>query len=495
MSNIINYINLQNDQTFSYNSSVQNEANFKDKKTPIGTRLPYSDIISHSFKIASNLTKQELLIKTELKMYEDIGLDPTKSYQISYIQKSEVSDSEILIEAFAVDKSAISQKYQNTLKRTKHIDFIAIPFLTYETLYTNNILTDKNDIFVHIAKEEAFTASFKDGHYISSKRIKSLNDMISELESRNISITINELQEILTTKGLDKSNYDLLQYDTHEYLVETFEALFSKIKNLSLHNRNVYNFTQIDRLFLSCCGEFIPSLEEYVQPYIEDAKLLPLNFLQTKDVDSLDAITASYIKDKLSAQEHSYNMTIFHKKDPFYKSEVGKLALVSAASILVMSAYPAYLQFEIGSKDKANSALKEQEAVISRSSKELKTKLKKLKDEITKVENIKQEDFKKLKTLQGVANSLLELKSKDTKYTAMFLKINKILKNYQLSIENITQADSHALNLELSSKQNKRDTIALLMQDLLTVGFSSVTSGEITLSDDDLYRSTIIVKR
>jgi len=82
MSNIINYINLQNDQTFSYDNSVKNGANFKNKKTPIGARLLYGDIISHSFKIANNLSKQELLIKIELKMYEDIGLDQkhTKSH-------------------------------------------------------------------------------------------------------------------------------------------------------------------------------------------------------------------------------------------------------------------------------------------------------------------------------------------------------------------------------------------------------------------------------
>jgi hypothetical protein len=496
MSKIINYINLQTTQTFSYdNSIIVDEVNFKNKKIPIGARLLYNDIISHSFKIANNLSKQELLVKTELKMYEDIGLDPTKAYQISYIEKSKVSDSEVLIEAFAVDKSAIIEKYQNSLKSVKHIDFIAIPFLVYETLYTNNTLTPANDIFIHISEKEAFTTSYKDGQYISSKRIKSLNDMISELENRKISLTLEELKKIIITKGLDKNNYDLLEYDIHEYLVETFEALFSKIKNLSLHNRNVYNFTQIDRVFFSCTGKVIPSLSEYIQPYIEDAKLSPLNFLETKSIDALDVITASYIKDKLSIENHDYNLTMFEKKTPFYKSEVGKLALASVASTLIISAYPIYLQFEINSQDEANLLLKEQESIISKSSKKLKAKLKNLKDEIAKIENQKQEDFKKLQTLQGIANSLLEIKSKDTKYTAMFLKINKILKNYNLSIDKITQADEHALNLELSSKIGKRDTIALLMQDLLSSGFSSVTSNEITLSDDEMYRSIVTVKR
>ncbi len=495
MSKTINYINLQNGKTFLYDNSAENEANFKNRKIPIGTRLLYGDIVSHSFKIANNISQQELLVKTELKMYEDIGLDPTKAYQISYIEKSKVSETEVLLEAFAVDKNAITQKYQNTLKSVKHLDFIAISFLVFETLYTNNIVEPKNDIFVYIAKDEAFTASYKDGHYISSKRIKSLNDMVSDLENRKISITLEELRELLSTKGLNKNSYDLLQYDLHEYLVETFESLFSKIKNLSLHNRNVYNFAQIDRLFFSCGGKFIPALEEYVLPYIEDAKILPLNFLETESIDVLDAITASYIKDKLSSSDNSHNMTIFQKKKPFYKSEVGKFAFASIASALVLSIYPTYLYLEINSKEEANTILRDQEAIISKSSKKLKIKLKKLKVEISKVENEKQEDLKKLQTLQNIANSLLELKSKDTKYTSMFLKINKILKNYQLSIDQITQTDDHALNLELSSKRNKRDTIALLMQDLLSVGFSSVTSGEITLSDDETYRSIVTVKR
>ncbi len=72
----INYINLQNDKKFSYN-----------KKIPIGGRVLYGDIIAHSFKIASNFSHQELLLKSELKMYEDIGLDATKAHKISYIKK------------------------------------------------------------------------------------------------------------------------------------------------------------------------------------------------------------------------------------------------------------------------------------------------------------------------------------------------------------------------------------------------------------------------
>ena len=132
MPKIINYINLQNSETFSFDKVVNDKANFKNRKTPVGARFLYGDIVSHSFKIASNLSKQELLVKTELKMYEDIGLDPTKAYQISYIQKDVELNSEILLEAFAIDKDAISSKYQDYVKKHKYIDFIAIPFLVFQ---------------------------------------------------------------------------------------------------------------------------------------------------------------------------------------------------------------------------------------------------------------------------------------------------------------------------------------------------------------------------
>ena len=484
MSESINYINLKDIGTFSYN-----------KKIPIGTRLDYNDIVAHSFKIANNFSHQELLIKTELKMYEEIGLDPTKTHKISYIEKIEVSDSEVLLEAFAIDKDMISKKYQNTLKSVKHIDFLAIPFLIFETLYTNKILIPKNDIFVYIGIDEAFTTSYKDGKYISSKKIKSINNMIRDLESRNITISSEELQEIISTKGTLKANYELLQYGIFEYLEETFDELFSKIKNLSLHNRNVYNFSQIDRLFFSCSKNGIPNLKEQVQSYIGDGEFLKLDFLKIEGVDVIDSICASYIKDKISQKDNDHNVTIFLKKDPFYKSEVGKFAFGAAAGIMIAIAYPVYLQEQIMIKNADNEVLSEREAVISKSSKKYQKELKSLTQELASVTVKQQDDLKKLKTLQGIANSLLELKSKDTQYTAMFLKINKILKNYKLSIDKITQADSHALNLELSSKDSKRDTIALLMKDLIDTGFSSVTSNEIILGNDDMYKSIVTVKR
>lgn len=484
MRESINYINLQNSKKFSYN-----------KKIPIGGRLLYGDIISHSFKIANNFSHQELLIKTELKLYEDIGLDPTKAHKISYIKKSEISEGETLLEAFAIDQDAISKKYEKTLKLVKHIDFLAAVFLTFETLYINKILLPKNDVFVYMALDEAFVSFYKDGEYISSKRVKSISEMLRDLENRGILLSYEEFQEILSTKGVDKSKYELLEYGVFEYLEESFDELFTKIKNLSLHNRNIYNFSQIDRVFFSCGKGEVLGLQESVQDYLGGGEFLKLNFLKSEGADVLDAICASYIRDKLSQKQNEHNLSIYLKKEPFYKSEVGKFAFVTVAGIVMATSYPLYLQDKISTKMQNNEILSQREKTISKSSKKYQKELKELKSEMVTFSAKQQKNLKNLKTLQGIANSLLALKSKDTQYTAMFLKINKVLKNYNLSIDKITQEDVHTLNLELSSKDSKRDTIALLMKDLINSGFSSVTSGEITLGDDDMIRSVVRVQR
>ena len=480
---MINYLNLQN-----------NNANFKNRKDPVGARLLYGDVISHSLKISNNLSHKELLLKIELKMYQDIGLDPTKEYKITYVQKDVELENQMLIEAFAIDKNLILEKYQKHLKFTKHIDFLALPFLSFETLYTNKILMPKNDIFIYISRDEAFTTSFQDGRYISSKRLNPLVKMVEDLNARDIVLTCEELEVIISQKGLDKSKYDLLEQELYEYLFETFGELFSKIKNLSLHHRNVYNFSQIDRIFISSSGKPIELINPLIENYIEDAKVLTLNFLKSETLDVLDAISQSYIKDKISQNDNRHNLTIFEKKAPFHKSEVGKFTFVVAASIILSCIYPIYLNEKIGAKTIENEALKIREQSISKSSKKLKVEFKALKSKLALLKSKQQEDLKKLQKLQSIADTLLSLQSKDTQYTAMFLEINRALKAHKLSIDKITQSDAHVLDLELFSQENRRDSIALFMKDLLNAGFNSVISGEIT-SSDDRYKSIITVKR
>lgn len=496
MAKNINFINITNGTIFGFENDLFGEP-IKKKKTPFVSRFTYQDLVSHSFKLNTKQTKEEILFQTELKMYEDAGVDPAKENLFAYVKKNEISDIETLYEGFSVDTGSIKQKYQEGLKKHKSIDFMAIPFLTYEVLYETKLLDIKNDIFVYIDTHEAFTASYKDGRYISSKKLKSIAEMVTDLGHKNIHVTEEELSTMITQKGLVRESYELLQYEIYEYLQEMFVDLFTKIKNLSLHNRNVYRFEKTDRIFVCCSGGFVPQLESEVENIVQDAQILPYNFLPEKpeEINPLDAVATRYIAYKLSQNDQLHNLTIYPKRVSFLKQEVGKFSLVAAASIMLCAAYPVYQQYEISILSQENTVLKSNEQRISHNAKKIEQALKNIKNEISAVETEKENVFTELQTLRSIADALLALQSQDTKYTTMLLKINDVLKQYNLSVEAITHADKQALNLELTSNENKRDTIALMMKDLLQIGFDSVTSNEITVDENEIYKSIVTVKR
>ncbi len=494
MARQINFIDLQHGKNFSYHNKICEEFSLKNKKHPIGARLNFNDIITHNFKLDKPLTPQELLVTSELKMYDEIGLDTSKVHKISYeTKKASIGDLK-LVESFAIDKLAIEEKYQKSFSQVKHIDFLAIPFLVFETLYKNGIIEKKNDLFITIDDDESFSTFYKEGEYVTSKKTLSLRDMVKELENVNILTDTEKLKETLLKKGLDKNNYELHEYDLYDYVQKTFNNFFSKTNNIALHNRNVYGFTRVERIFFSLDNQMIPYLEETASAYFPDVTYKPLDFLATKGILALDAISASYIQDKLEEGEKRHNFTVLDKKAPLYKSEVGKFALISVALVMTLSSYPLYQQYQITTVEEENTILKEHLSTLSRATSKLKKRQKTIEKELKNT----QQQQKKIDTdfhkLQNIASSLLALKSKDSKYTPMFLTINTLLKKYKLSIDNVRQVDKGAMDFEIYSIENKRDTIAKFMSALLSKGYTSVTSNEIKLSSD-VYKSIITVKR
>ncbi len=493
----INFINLQNGTIFSLgaNEQIKPVSKLNTKKATAASRLYYNDIITHSFKLEKKYSTNELAIAVELKMYEDLGLDIQKEYKISHIQKHTEIENILLIEAFAYDKNSVQQKYAQTFKNIKHLDFIAIAPLSFETLYTNNKIEKGNDVFVYIGEDEAFLTFYKDGTYISSKKIKTLNEMIKDLESKNIRITLEDLKEVLSQKGVDKEKYTLLEYNIYDYIYITFEKIFSTIKNLALHNRNIYNFTKLDNIYIKTSSGTIPHLYTLIKEYIDDAKLYPINlFKEYPNLDFIDILSAHYIQDKIKNNDNSLNATFYKKKIPFHKTEVGRFSLVASSTLLIVLSYPFYAQLELNKLEKANEQLQQKVQKLSSSTKILQKKHKNIKKEIVALKEQQSIVTKKFNKLQKVTDTLLSLKSEDSKYTNILLTVNSLLQKYALSVDKVTQSAERTIDLELYSKKNKRDTIALFMKDLLNLGYEKVYSNEIKL-DEDSYKSIITLKR
>ena len=185
-----------------------------DKKSFIGSRVSYSDVILHSFKVPQTMSDDELKTNVEIKMYDDAGLDLQKKYKIAYTRKELDFEDNVLIEAFAIEVERITESLSSVLSHTKHIDFLALPFLSFTTLYKNKIIEAKNDLFVYIDEHEAFLSIYKDGKYLSTKSLMNLQEMVKKLDVAGVDITISQLKEHLSTKGLDATTYE--RGETHK---------------------------------------------------------------------------------------------------------------------------------------------------------------------------------------------------------------------------------------------------------------------------------------
>ncbi len=489
----INFIDLQTAKTFLFDGKtfVQSEI---DKKSNIVARVLYFDITTYSFQAKKDLLESELLAEIELKMYEEAGLDPEKEYKIVYIPKETAVNDSLLIEVFMIEKEAIKEKYKNAISKVKHIDYLVIPPLSFQALYHNKGLTKKHDLFIYIAQNEAFVAFYKDGVYLSSKKIDSLNEILDYLSERGFSLSIKELETILIEKGLDKSKYLAKEYALFDHIVKIFTKLFIKIDNLAIHNRSIFNYTHIERVFFGINSKQVPNLQLVTQSFTKNAEFYSLSFSIEKNHDVLDIICALYAYNSINFKDDSKNLTIFKRQLPFYKREFGKLLLSTAVAFIFLSIYPIYNQYKIEKLQSNLFLLQEQYQQNLKSVKLLKKRSTKLQKQLNNLIAQKESIDNQLNQIEDIIDTLIRLKSYNKKHISTLLTINQLLKKHSLNIDKIMQVDENKISIELYSDNKQRELIANFMSDLLNRGFAKVSSGKIEL-DEFGYKSTIEIQR
>jgi len=454
-----------------------------DKKSFIGSRLSYSDVILHSFKVPESISEDELKTNVEIKMYDDAGLDLQKKYKIAYIKKELDFEESILIEAFAVEVDRISDSLYPVFNKTKHIDFLALPFLSFTTLYKNKIIEEKNDLFVYIDEHESFLSIYKDGNYLSTKSLINLDEIVKKLEVAGVDITIEALKEHLFTKGLDSSTYERGETILFNELESIFASMLTKINDIVVYNRSVFGFEKVDRIFLGMQNGRLKGAREFVKKFgMDEVEVRDFNIFKNKeDGNFFEKIVTSYIYDKYETKDFRHNLTIFEKEPAFYKKESGKVLLTVFLIISISSAFVALVWYKNNELQKQKDTRYKKK--ISIVNKELKEVLDKKADMDKRVENIK--------------FSITQLENlRDTKksYSRFILDVNRLLKRYSLSTTNITLTGKDSMSVEIIAEYRKRDNIAKFMEDLMKSGFIGITTDEIK-SDKDIYISTIEIKK
>ena len=462
-----------------------------------GSRVGYEDIITYSFKVHKTISKEDLDIQVELKMYEDAGLQTDRKYKFDYIKKELDYEESYIIEVFALDIEKTKESLSYLFSKTGRLDFLALPNLSFETFYTNKILSPKKDIFVYFGEKEAFLSIFKDGKYLSSSSLNTLEEIAKETGSTiSEDLSVDTLRELLKEKGLDETRYDDNQKELYTALYSVFSDIFFKINNIAMHNRSIFGFDAVERIFLSTDEGRVRGLREFVKTIgFDETELGDFNlFKQKSNKNFLEHIVASYIFYKKNSKDNGCNLTFVEKRKPFFKTKAGSFILFFIFCIFAFGSYPTYLFLENKNLSKKRDILQNRYEVLQNKTRNIKQKIVKSKLAIKSIDKAITAQKNKLTNLDKSIDELIKLTSLEKKSYKTILLLDEYLKKYSLTLSSFEQKGNNHIVLDIIAKYNKRDAIAKFMKDLIEKGFVEVSTKEIKL-DENYYISKIEIEK
>ncbi len=488
---MIRYINPLDFSSIGYDGKKFSKSSLKEKTYTV-SRVLNDMVLVYSFKIKKDQSQTDISSLVEIKMYEEAGLDLNKEYKITYVLKELDFDEMNLVEAFAVEISDIKKLFENKIKKIKYIDFMALPFLSFSTLYRNKILIPKNDIFIYLDSKEAFISFYKQGSYISSKSLVNIEEIAQKLSLQGFTVDVDRLYTVLLQKGFDTSKYEQKESEFFNALESVFSDILTKINNIAMHNRSVFGFDRIDRIFFSTRKGRIRGLKEFILNFgFSDVEILDFNLFPDKQEDNfLDNIVASYGFDKFSLNYSSHNLTCYPRPAPFLSTRTGKLFL--SVFVFVSVLICGYFYIDIDNKrlmDKEQSLRADYEN-IQKKVRKYKKEIVSKKSEFSKLENDIKRQSVVYRNIEASIEKLENLKNQDTSYVSFLSKVNRLLGKYNLKTESITQIERKKLIVEVISDYKNRDRISKFLKALIKSGFISVNTNEIKL-DKNRYQSTI----
>lgn len=302
------------------------------------------DVISSTIDISRNIPDSDIKDAIEIKIYDELALDSSIEYAISYLETDSKDSKNRSYNVFIIDLGIVTAKLFPIKDKTRYIDYVTTaPFLIKSLYQKNFIEPEGSHCFVYFQKTDAFLAIYKEGGYVYSKSLhyslKEINEKFCELIGERIDE--EDFYKILTTEGLKSSN---TVYQRH--LMQLFGEIFLYVNDVLVFSKRSYNIDTIDKIYIgSEIGSF-SGIAEYGKSYL-GLEAYEFNFsiaINSKEwyIDQLHILMMLNAQIYMENPDDSLNFSIYKRPPPFKHRAVGKLAGVLAASVLFGMAYPAY---------------------------------------------------------------------------------------------------------------------------------------------------------
>ena len=482
-------IHKQKPYLFTQNS-IQTIEPSAASKYRVGARLPLRYITALTFKLPLNLSKEQLAVQVELKMYNEGGLDPNQDYAIDFVSYPIEEENIYLVEAFAAAREDIENEFAQIAKKIGFIDIVYPKFITYEALYDRELAVSENHLFLSIEEDEAFAAVYQKGQYIGYRSIDSLSQL-----SKKLGIEITRLKSILSQKGVDAQNYTPEEMHLFDTLQEAIFKNVEKIVYAVNFKRSYFGLDHIDRLIVDFGGELIPGLRNMFLSFGVEGEWIeqPLSCCSFKAKEASLAVEAAYVA-HYDEMPHRLNFTFFERKKPLWRYRVVQLAAALLLLVAGIGALWAYiykqsgeLSHQIAQKERRLASLKKNNARLFEKLKNLKAQKAELQKQIAQLEE-------RIAIYQDTLDAIPFVEKNKIAREKMMNDIVEALYRFRLSTKSIEQNGTKFANVDILSQNEQREKIARFIRYLLQKSYKNVQTKKIERIDD-LYESRVKVAK
>lgn len=468
----------QTNYTYDGNKLVVNKSELHRHKQTISF-IPLQDLLSESIEISSSLPQKDVADMLEMRLFEELSLEPTLDYKICYTSGKDGGQphEKNRYEVFVASYPAIEQRFAQILKDDDYIDFIFPAQSVIKSLFTGNFLRDDATYgFVHIHEGSAFVAVYIDGEYAYSKPLKTslkgMSDRFSELLRERVEYD-NFIKALLSLphRNIKESNSEAFRV--------VIEEFFIAISNVLMHAKRIKSIEKYDAIFISTDKGNIADIGNIALDYFETPiKDFDFNIgIRTEEyVDMITRLTLfSYINQ--NPYFDTLNFSIFRRPPPLFKRDSGKFLIASAVGFVVAFAIPIYSLAVAGYFSSKNTAAVDELKKLNAARIEAESKMaSEEKNRKNLLLNAKEEQ-KKYETYKGLLENLA--KSKESSATATS-KVVSISKKAVESNVKLNKLDINKTTVFIECKTDDVRKITSFASKLKTVDGFKVVSQDIS---------------
>ncbi len=451
------------------------------------------DVISSTIDISRNIPDSDLKDAIEIKVYDELALDSSIEYAITYLETESKDSKNRSYNVFVIDLGIVTSKLAPIKDKTHYIDYVTTAPFLIKSLYRKNFLEPEGThCFVYFQKTDAFLAIYKGGEYVYSKSLhyslQEINEKFCELIGERVDE--EDFYKILTNEGLKSSNSVYQQN-----LMQLFGEIFLYINDVLVFTKRSYNIDVIDRIYIGSEIGTFSGIAEYGKSYL-GLESYEFNFsiaINSKEwyIDQLHILMMLNAQMYMENPDDSLNFSIYKRPPPFKRRAVGKLAGVLAASIVVGLAYPAY---QVGHDSYLSFMLRGTTAAYNETYKktsDIRQQLALLKIEKEKVDNLVSNEISKFEFRKKLLTEIYNKKISYPMKSRILVEIFQISNANECKVESI-EFKKNQLNFFIRNKSEKK--ITEFIKDLTALKKYKINTDKI-MKDDTLrlYTSKISI--